>query len=189
MSPVHHCNSPFKYFEDDWPTKSGDEAFVAFIHDLDQSQTLSGMSDFLDSDSEDEEVLNIDDSNNVFGPEDGTVTLSLALLTEEDAQKFSEPVLGRNISNDKERTERANSVPKTKSRSRQRKMIREEVAEVKRQKFNTKKVVLNIPTEQKSRRARKPNKRYSNDEFTSHFDYEDIESPEEEHAEVLYYES
>ena len=184
--PQCHFESPFKYFDSDWASKLEDEAFIAYVQNLEQSQTLSGLSDFSGSDSEEEEILHFDESNISSEPEESNVMLTLSLLSEEQAHKLLEPSMQINKPKLKEKKGKvprvSNNVSKAKSRTKRRKSSMDDDVELKRHKLNVKEVVQN---EQKTRRARKPNKRYSNDEFTSHFDYDALDSSEDGDALVL----
>lgn len=165
--------SPTEYFENDWPSKPNDQDFLAYIENLEQSKNLSGLSDWSETDSEDEEVLHCDDIKDLHsGLEERDMIFSLCLLPDALAPKFSEPKSCNKTQETNDRlTKSSNSIKATK-RIKQRKTSESESG-IKRHKTLSKDVKTPVPIEQKSRRARKPNKRYSNDEFTSHFDNED----------------
>lgn len=175
-TPPHVSESPVHYFETDWPTKSDDKAFLAYVEGLEHSKTLSDMSDFSQSDSEEEEIVSVDGFKSESVLEGRNFMLSLTILNEDEAKKL---VGSKTKVLDSKRKERKlseskplSSSSKGKARQRPRKLADHDV-EVKRRKVNVREVAEETPVEPKSRRARKPNKRYSNDEFTSHFDYEE----------------
>lgn len=183
-TPPHVSESPIHYFESDWPTKSDDNAFLAYVDGLEHSKTLSGLSDFSQSDSEEEEIVTLDGFKSESVLEGRNYMLSLTILNEDEAKKLVGSKAKVVDSKRKEKkiseSKSLSSSLKGKARPRPRKFADNDV-EVKRRKVNIKEVVEETPVEPKSRRARKPNKRYSNDEFTSHFDYEeDMEQSEDE---------
>ncbi|KAK3912803.1 Biorientation of chromosomes in cell division protein 1-like 1 [Frankliniella fusca] len=167
---------PTKYFESDWPSKSDDKAFLAYVQDLERSKSLSGLSDYSGSDSEEEEIFPLDDTKTTSQQLENNILFSLSILTDEQALQSASKSLPASKTKMKPMDTKRSSV-KIRNQTR-RKNSNIDDFEGKRRKLNSKEVIEPAPSEQKSRRARKPNKRYSNDEFTSTFDYEDSEELE-----------
>ncbi|XP_026282432.1 daf-12-interacting protein 1 isoform X1 [Frankliniella occidentalis] len=173
--PLMDHGPPTMYFETDWPSKSDDDAFLAYVQNLEQSKALCALSDYSGSDSEEEEILNLDDTKSNCGLESNNIMLSLSVLSDNQAAQLAEqssPVTKHKMKNYLPDLKSSSTSSKHKNRTKRRKSL-EDNFEGKRCRFNSKEANDPAPTEQKSRRARKPNKRYSNDEFTSTFDYEE----------------